>query len=389
VSTHVTAEDATLDVHRGASATPGGEAVPVSPQPKKMPHVPQLDGVRALAILLVFFAHSGLQKLIPGGLGVTVFFFLSGFLITSLMRSEYARTGRVSFSGFYLRRTLRIMPPLYITLAVSAVAVYSGFLAWRPDPLAILAQAGFLINYAPLWGHDQGLPGPPLWSLAVEEHFYLIFPFVYARFLAAMPASRAARWCAAICLGVLAIRVISALTLADYSSNYFFTHTRIDSILWGSCLALWQNPVLDDDAWRPKPWHIAAAVATMLLSLAFRDHFFRETLRYTLQGMAIFVLMSAALHDKGSVRAVLGSAPARLIGLLSYTLYLCHLGMFMVLDQYLPHVQGAPRLALAGAMSMAFAGLMYVAVERPLARIRKRSHKAEGRIDAETKPVPA
>src|SRR5438105_2995303 len=78
--------------------------------------IPSLDGIRAVSFLIVFLAHAGLERYVPGYFGLTVFFFLSGFLITTLLRREYDRTGSVSLSHFYLRRILRIFPPFYLVL---------------------------------------------------------------------------------------------------------------------------------------------------------------------------------------------------------------------------------------------------------------------------------
>src|SRR5713101_6087815 len=79
-------------------------------------YIPSLDGIRAISFFLVFFSHAGLGGIVPGGFGVSVFFLLSGFLITTLLRAEFARYQRISLGSFYLRRVLRILPPLYITL---------------------------------------------------------------------------------------------------------------------------------------------------------------------------------------------------------------------------------------------------------------------------------
>src|SRR5689334_10066848 len=79
-------------------------------------YIPSLDGIRAAAVGLVFLAHAGLNERVPGNFGVTVFFFLSGFLITTLLRMEFDKTGRISLKAFYPRRTLRILPPMYLVL---------------------------------------------------------------------------------------------------------------------------------------------------------------------------------------------------------------------------------------------------------------------------------
>jgi peptidoglycan/LPS O-acetylase OafA/YrhL len=139
-------------------------------------YIPSLDGIRAISFFLVFFSHIGLGGVVPGGFGVSIFFLLSGFLITTLLRAEFGRYQRISLSSFYLRRVLRILPPLYVTLALAA-------LLWYPDiPFAgTVAQALQVSNYYEIFASDpRSMKGTAvLWSLAVEEHFYLIFPLLY------------------------------------------------------------------------------------------------------------------------------------------------------------------------------------------------------------------
>jgi peptidoglycan/LPS O-acetylase OafA/YrhL len=336
-----------------------------------MPHAPVLDGLRAVAIGIVFTGHSGTGG---AGLGVTVFFFLSGYLITSLLRVEMAQRGRIDLGAFYLRRTLRIMPPLYLTLLAVFLVWRLGWLSHPVDPWAIPAQLLFLQNYAFLWGHGEGLPVTSLWSLAVEEHFYLVFPLLYLLVLGRMPPPRAALWCLAACAVVLGVRVVNALTLEDYSGNYLWTHTRIDSILYGSCLALWNNPVLDKAPWRPHAWQAVLALGLLGFTFAWRDPFFRETLRYSLQGVALFVLFAFALHDKGPVSAALSSWPARRLGLYSYSLYLVHNALFKLAEQHL-HLPAPARMLVVLAAGLAYSAAMYAFIEKPAADLRRRLHE--------------
>lgn len=345
-----------------------------------MPQTPALDGLRAIAIGIVFLGHSGTGG---AGLGVTVFFFLSGYLITSLLRAEMAARQGIDLPAFYLRRTLRIMPPLYLTLLAVFLMWRLGLIDHPVDPWAILSQIFFLQNYAGLWGHDHGLPITNLWSLAVEEHFYLVFPLIYTRYLGRVAPARAALLCLLTCGLVLAVRIVNALTLPDITVNYLWTHTRIDSILFGSCLALWNNPVLDQQPWRPRGWHALLALGLMAGTFAYRDPVFRETARYSLQGAALFVLFSYALQDKGLVSKALSSWPARQIGLYSYTLYLVHAPLFILVEQRLG-LHGAARTAVVLALSLTYAALMYVIVERPAAALRRRLH--DHRLEKTTKP---
>src|SRR5690242_11117871 len=89
-------------------------------------YIPSLDGIRALAVMIVFVAHAGLGSWVPGGFGVTVFFFLSGYLITTLLRMEYDRSGTISLKDFYLRRVLRIFPNMYTVLFVASALTMLG-----------------------------------------------------------------------------------------------------------------------------------------------------------------------------------------------------------------------------------------------------------------------
>jgi peptidoglycan/LPS O-acetylase OafA/YrhL len=343
----------------------------------KFPFVRELDGIRACAILLVFVSHLGtMGRLVPGGLGVTLFFFLSGFLITSLLRAEAATTGRIDLGQFYARRTLRIFPPLYITLAFSGVLVALGLVARDPDWPSVTAQLLFVSNYARWWGWEQGLPGPPLWSLAVEEHFYLVFPAIFALLLMKLSGRRAALTCAILCLVPLAFRLVNGLVYGEVAMNYVMSHTRIDSILFGCCLALWQNPVLDKDAWKPGPIAVVLGIGAVLVAALVRDPFFGDTWRYTIQGAGMFVAFSWVLHGTRWTSAILNWAPLQLIGRYSYTLYLVHWLFISLITTWSP----VPLpLAVVGAgtmvLSMLYAAAMFYVVERPLARIRHRLHR--------------
>lgn len=346
--------------------------------PLKMPFVRELDGIRAFAILLVFVSHLGtLGKLVPGGLGVTLFFFLSGFLITSLLRAEASTTGRVDLPQFYARRTLRIFPPLYLTLGFAALMIWLGLKVPAPDAPSILAQVMFVSNYAKLWGLNHGLPGPPLWSLAVEEHFYLFFPFLFSAVLMKLTGRRAAMWCLILCVVPLAFRLYNGLVLGQVSINYILTHTRIDSILFGCCLALWQNPVLErGTAWRPGPVAVALGIGAILVSAVVRNPFFGDTWRYTIQGVGMFVAFSWVLHGNRFTSAVLTWPPLQLIGRYSYTLYLVHWLFISIIVSYSP--VPLPLLVVAlgtAALSMLYAAAMFYLVERPLAHIRHRLHR--------------
>ncbi|WP_198355502.1 acyltransferase family protein [Sphingomonas sp. MA1305] len=327
--------------------------------------IPGIDGLRALAILIVMVSHAGLGRFIPGGFGVTIFFFLSGYLITTLLRIEYGRNGRINLPAFYMRRVLRILPPLYLTLALVVALALIGIINVAVTPVNLALDTLFLTNYAGVLGLPSSTP-IPLWSLDVEEHFYLLFPACFAA-LALWRGSRIARMLGAICLLTLLVRIATFAIIGE-GEIYYWSHTRIDSIIFGAVLAVWQNPMLDEEAWRPRPMHVAAALLVIALTLAIRAPAFRETIRYTLQGAALFVLFSAAIQARGIVARLLDQRWLRIVALLSYTLYLVHMPMLVATRSL-----GLWSVPTAYLLAFAWAAAMYVFIERPLARRRQRS----------------
>jgi peptidoglycan/LPS O-acetylase OafA/YrhL len=340
-------------------------------------HIPQLDGIRAVAVLIVIISHGGLGKVVPGGFGVTIFFFLSGYLITSLLRVETSCSDHIDFKAFYLRRTLRIMPPLYLTLIILTAMYFAGTFGQIVNGSAIPWDYLFLSNYSHFWGEEGGLP-VPLWSLAVEEHFYLLFPAAFALCLK-FGNSRTAIWfCVIGCVIILLLRFATPLWFEHVSRNYYWSHTRLDSILFGCILALWNNPLLDKSPWKPRTAHVAAALIVLAVTFVVKDETFRFVIRYTLQGTALFVLFSYILSEQSSLaNKVLTTPPMIWIGLVSYSLYLCHFAIFRALQLHTSlgtFAIGASGLVIAFGYSY----LMRRFVELPILGWRKR-HAAKQR----------
>jgi peptidoglycan/LPS O-acetylase OafA/YrhL len=215
--------------------------------------IPSMDGLRALSFFIVFVAHAGLGSYVPGGFGVTIFFFLSGFLITTLMRVEYERLQALNVRHFWVRRLLRIWPPFYLVLLTGIAAA----LIFEPGSLsigAVRAQLLHFANYCTVWHGFNGEPDGTgvYWSLAVEEHFYLVFPWIYlAMQRAGMTQRNQALLLWGLCGAVLLWRIVLvAIYHAPSDRTYMATDTRIDSILFGCALAVWNNPVIDPAAVR-------------------------------------------------------------------------------------------------------------------------------------------
>ena len=265
-------------------------------------HIPSLDGLRAVSILLVFVSHCKLEKLVPGGLGVTLFFFLSGFLITTLLRQEFENRGRISLRNFYLRRIFRIWPPFYLVLLASTALTLLGVLSGHVSWAGLASQLLHFANYNLIWLHNDIPVGTGVyWSLAIEEHFYLLFPMLYILLCSrGVSVRRQATILAAICGAILVWRCLLVFGMhVPNPRTYYASDTRFDNILYGCLLAIAANPVMDrpliSDVWM-KYLFLPAGFALLLATLLFRNEAFRETLRYTLQGIAMSPILIAAIR---------------------------------------------------------------------------------------------
>ncbi|HEY0758205.1 MAG TPA: acyltransferase [Acidisarcina sp.] len=364
-------------------------------------YIPCLDGIRALAVMMVIVAHSGFEYLAPGGLGVTIFFFLSGFLITTLLRIEAMTSGTISIRDFYLRRVYRILPPLYVTIAFVCVCAALHILEGPLDWAAIGLTCVFVTNYLPML--HVGIPTgglENLWSLAVEEHFYLVFPIAYFLLI-----SRKVRrlWqsvaMAAACLLVLLWRIYLIYYLhrptGDSGRVYLYTDTRIDSILFGSLMAVAINPLLDSlpRFLRDNVGKFAlCGVALLAFTVAYRDELFRDTYRYSLQGVALGLIFLFVVSSPERWQARWLENPVlKYLGRRSYVLYLIHFAIARELFFDL-RMSKFVTLPVSFALSLAFAEIMNRLVEEPMRRVKKRAmhspfHASVSTPEDATQPV--
>jgi peptidoglycan/LPS O-acetylase OafA/YrhL len=326
-----------------------------------------LDGLRAIAVLLVMISHARLEHIVPGGFGVTIFFFLSGYLISTLMRIEWERNHSISFKGFYLRRAVRILPPMLICYA-AAFALAQGGLIGRPMNLAgIKWDLLFLTTYSPPLEPYSMVP-IPLWSLNVEEHFYFIFPAIFLIILQFRNSTQFLIITALIALALL-LRFIE-FELGNGRWIYYWTHTRFDAILFGVLLTIDQSR---GKSWGNRWSFFIGGVLAIIFTLLFRDDFFRATVRFTVQGVALFFIFKFLLEGpRNYIRDILESKPCKIVADWSYVLYLIHLPFLMTAAYMLTAIPLAFRFAVGFVAAFIFASLMHRYVELPLLRWRKR-----------------
>lgn len=341
-------------------------------------YIPSLDGIRACAVLLVFAAHAGLSKYwsTSGAFGVSIFFFLSGYLITTLLRQEIEKTGRISLRKFYLRRSMRILPPMYLTLAMAYSLGAMGVLAIRGNLFGMISAVGYFYNYADLLSHKVALPTGMrlLWSLMVEEHFYLVFPFFYLMLVRkGFDRAAQARVMLGLCAAALMWRCVVVFVIGEpfteLAWTYMSTDCRFDSILFGSVLAVRNNACFEDESGvlcRYRGFAAVGGLAVIVASLAVKEPHFRETLRGTLQGLALYPVFYYCISSRNEWRVRwLEWRPLRWIGWISYSMYLIHAMLLRTgLDRYPVH----PVLVVAVCLvlTLFFGWLMRIGIELPL-----------------------
>ena len=338
--------------------------------------IPSLDGIRAVSVALVFGSHSDLSDLIPGGFGVTIFFFLSGYLITTLLCREHARTGTIAFTAFYLRRVIRLAPPMLITLVMAYVLLFSGLVPGQFSLEATLAQVFFVYNYYSLLPNaDVTIGGLTiLWSLAVEEHFYLVWPALFLL----IARGRVGAWhIVGLLVAILLWRCYRYFVWGDDEwTIYISTDTRFDSLLYGCLLALLMARdkipawVLRGQVFYPV---MVLALATLAVSFFWTDPAIRSTLRYTLQGLALMALFFYAVQKSDHLFfRPLNFGPVQRIGIYSYTIYLSHFVIIQAFDQ-MGFPLGDPLSMLGAAIvSVIWAAFVYRFFEQPLHGLRAR-----------------
>lgn len=180
-------------------------------------------------------------------------------------------------------------------------------------------------------------------------------------------------FCTIACIVTLGLRLFLMTQIEDLIDMHVWTHTRIDSILFGAILACYNNPVMDGRDRLPGRW-VSYLIGLAMLAATFviREDAFRYTVRYSIQGLALLLLFNAAIRDASFARRILDSWPMRVVALLSYTLYLVHSLIVHAAQPLTDRIGHAPTMLGALLVSFVIAWGVYVAIERPLGQWRRR-----------------
>lgn len=331
---------------------------------RQLGHRPGLDGLRGVAVVLVIAYHAWGETLPGGWIGVDVFFVLSGFLITTMLLEEQAASGRVWLSGFYQRRTLRLVPAVVAFLAVVAGYQMLTDGVFISD-LARWAPRFYLTNISAASGiDDRGVAY--IWSLAAEEQFYLLWPPLLALLL----HRRASAALIVTATAVLALASSgSALMLwhagTEWPRLYFGPDTHATPILIGCLLAqLWVWHMLP--RWTGRAWVFALFILAVVALTISPNERFPYIGGLLLIASAAACIIAAILDDR-PVAALLAVAPLRRIGRHSYAMYLWHPFLLHLMT---PH--GRWWTGVAVLSSYPVAAVSMAMIEGPCLRLKER-----------------
>lgn len=345
----------------------------IPPRKEPMKRFPSLDGLRAISIALVLLNHvAGARYFLPasvlaplgdlGNFGVRIFFVISGFLITSLLLAELAKTNRVSLKKFYIRRALRIFPAFYAFILALVIAWRVG---WLPLRLGDLIHAvTYTMNYrlTDTWSLRH------LWSLSVEEQFYLLWPAV----LLLVKPRRAVWVIAAVLIAVPVDRVLLFWLVPGYSPYINMTFETVCDALATGCLLALLRPALG----RIRGYRAiltSKAFPTLFAVALLANKLGTHPRAYYLAGIPAMNMIVAMSIDRDlsfpglPIGRILNSRPMELIGSLSYSIYLWQ-------QPFL--IQGRPPASLLNVFPgnvvavMACAALSHWLIERPFLRLK-------------------
>jgi peptidoglycan/LPS O-acetylase OafA/YrhL len=357
-----------------------------------------LDGIRGLAVLSILLFHTGATWFAGGGIGVDVFFVLSGFLITGLLLDERRATGRIRLRAFYARRALRLLPALLLVLAALLLWSFVGGLG--SDQAAELRRGiGFTLVYAA--NLQVAFLGelPPfgltdhMWSLSIEEQFYLVWPLVLALLLRRQaPAPRPSR---SILIAVLAAAAASALWRAhlwhgpaDVKRVYYGPDTRADALLIGCALAL-----VASRRTLPRLPVLALVGGLFLLGQVRLDSHlgsFGYEGGYVLTALAAAAVLAGVIGAPGAAPdRVLGWGPLVAVGRISYGLYLWHWPIFLVLNGGRLDLPWLPLQIVRFVVTFAVATASFFLLESPALRLSSRFRPVPAPSSAPAPSVPA
>jgi len=340
-----------------------------------------LDGLRAVAVGIVLLAHAGFPYPKSGGVGVDIFFVLSGFLITGILHREYSRYGDINKKAFYIRRLLRLSPALLACVLLFAA------LSMMSTGCVSVPVIALVLSYTSNW--SQALFGADMksmahcWSLAIEEQYYLIWPF--AIYLLERNVRSASTKCLVLVCLSLVLALYRAAMVGTYSAAriYFGLDTHMDGLVMGSALAYLVIAVSAHRSERCVRIGLrflsAAAIPACIVGLMLLMHLitwgnpWMGRLGYTLVAFASCLIIADLVASPFSwLRGILEFSAFVYVGKISYGLYLYHFPIFQFVEQQYGALPRAYMVAVMVFTTFVIAVVSYHCMELPILRLKGR-----------------
>jgi len=340
----------------------------------------EIDGLRAIAILGVLFFHVRIFSLRGGYLGVDVFFVISGFLISTLLFAEAQATGTISLSDFYLRRSRRILPALFVVLSATFVPIYyltATTPAFAEYARSIPAAALFVSNIF-FWQNSgyfavEALQSPLLhtWTLGVEEQFYIVIPFVILLLCTRLRLSSAKKIMVLFFLMVLSFLFCRyGKRFVDSYFLFYMLPTRMWELLLGVVATLVVQRYKPTSCISPRICDVISLASLAVILAAF--FFYRESTLFAEKSLVVVLATGLILvfsTEGKTVRQILGAAPLRFIGNISYSMYLWHWPLITIAF-FLSIKYGVEETATTKALTIAatilFSTISWNYIEKPI-----------------------
>lgn len=355
-----------------AEATDGAAA-------SRLRYIPELDGIRAIAIGFVFLVHTMPLYFTGGFIGVDIFFALSGYLITMILCREFENTKAIDLGNFYVRRMVRLMPALLAMLSIYVLLVVVRGLRHHADhfvhdnTMAALLALLYVMNWAQAF--NLGPSGSLLhtWSLAMEEQFYIAWPIALILLLRFIRLDALWKAVLALMLAAIAWQTILVARHASIARLYFGFDTRLDTLLMGCLLTLAPLAKLRPFLARHSLFPVLALL-TILMSASWTSPILYPWGLLAIGLCAAWVILAAvAGQPEGWLRRLLRTAPLNYCGRVSYGLYLWH---FPIAAVAINRFGGQPfgqikAVAVTAIGAMLAASASYYMLEQPLLRLRR------------------
>jgi peptidoglycan/LPS O-acetylase OafA/YrhL len=322
---------------------------------KSLQYVPSLDGLRAIAVLLTILGHSSVPGFPGGGLGVDIFFVLSGYLITTLLLQELAATGTINLTHFYLRRVFRLYPAMLLLLVLYVAVIHHV----HPNFYKDIAVAGFyLTDYAVSFGYRNSLL-EHLWSLSVEEHFYIIWPILLIWCMRTFGQKRLVAILAAAYVLATCWKAGSLLYGVPLYQIYFRFDTRMSGLLLGSLLSAC---MMNQYKIRKSGTAVALSGIAFVISVYATVSMTALLWETIIAEIFTFFVIYKVMEQREWLYLRWLEDPALVyLGRISYAVYLFH---FPIATFFASRgLDGIPAFELTFALSVAFAYYSYLTVE--------------------------